>query len=161
MSLGLANPSLYGLRALYERREFIADLARTKKSLSAAEVRQLRRALFEEAGLSRDEAAALFELDRAQGACAPEWIAFFVGCVTDLIVWQSRPTGVVNGEQAEWLLAHADAGKTLSAFALLANVVAEAHCAPAWFIDAVRGRAAAPQVQQALAASEAGVSAAL
>ena len=63
--------------------------------------------------------------------------------VTDYIVWQSRPTGLVNGAQAEWLLAQADAGCTLNAFAILVNVLAEADRAPAWLPAAVHGRAAA------------------
>jgi hypothetical protein len=71
------------------------------------------------------------------------WTSFFVETVTDYIVWQSRPTGLVNGAQAEWLLAQADAGCTLNAFAILVNVLAEADRVPAWLPAAVHGRAAA------------------
>jgi hypothetical protein len=152
--MSLANPAkftLFGLSALDERRAVIASLTRAAKNLTAAEVRQLRRAFFEDEGVSRDEACALFDLDRAQNAACPEWTEFFVECLTDLVVWQARPTGIVNGEQAEWLLAEADKSPTLSSFALLANVLAEAHRAPEWLIAAVRKRAETPTIRAALA----------
>ncbi len=161
MSFGAANPCLFGFSALDERSVFIAGLARAGKNLSASEVRQLRRALFEEAALSRDEARALFELDRAQkGARSPEWTEYFVRSLTDHVVWQSRPAGIVDAEQAEWLLEEADAAGTAAALALLANVLAEAHRAPQWFIEAVRARAAAPAIKAALAAAAQGAKAA-
>jgi hypothetical protein len=152
--MSLANPAkftLFGLDALDERRAVIVALTRAGKNLTAAEVRQLRRALFEDEGVSRDEACALFDLDRVQDAACPEWTEFFVECLTDLVVWQARPTGVVNGEQAEWLLAEADRSQTLTSFALLVNVLAEAHRAPQWLVDAARQRAQAPSVRAALA----------
>ena len=151
-----ANPakfSMFGLHALDERRALIVSLARAGTNLTPAEVRQLRRALFEDEGVSRDEAAALFELDRVQNAPCLEWMEFFVECLTDHVVWQARPTGVLNSEQAEWLLAEADRKSSLPGFALLANVLAEAHRAPQWFLDAVRARAQAPAVLAALAAA--------
>ena len=48
-------------------------------------------------------------LDRAAPVKCPEWTAFFVEAVTDHVVWQSRPSGVVNEAQGEWLIARADA----------------------------------------------------
>jgi hypothetical protein len=148
-----AKPSLIGLYEMDERRALILALAKREKNLTPAEVRQLRRALFEEEGVSREEAAALFELDRAQNAACLEWTEFFVECLTDHVVWQARPTGVIAHEQAQWLIDEADKQFSLSGFALLANVLAEAHRAPQWFLDAVRLRARAPEVQAALAAT--------
>ena len=73
---------------------------------------------------------------------APEWTELFVELITDHVVWQARPTGVVSDEQAEWLLAKADECRSLEALAALVNVLAEAHRAPQWFVAAVRARAA-------------------
>jgi hypothetical protein len=143
--------SLYGLEALNERRALIAALARQGRNLTSAEVRQLRRALFEDEAATQDEIAALFDLERVQDAPCADWTEFFIQCVTDHMVWQRRPTGVVMGEQAEWLLAEADRCRALTAVALLANVLAEAHRAPEWLVAAVRGRIEAPEVQAALA----------
>ena len=147
-----AKSSLFGLHALDERLVVIAGLAQAGKNLTPSEVRQLRRALFEDEGVSQEEAAALFELDRAQNASCLEWAEFFVECLTDHFVWQARPTGVLTPEQAEFLLGEADRKFSLAGFALLANVLAEADRAPQWFLEAVRARAQAPAVQAALAA---------
>jgi hypothetical protein len=145
-----AKPNFFGFDAYDERRSVIVGLTRAGKNLTAAEVRQLRRALFEDEGVSREEACALFDLDRAQDACCPEWTEFFVGCLTDHIVWQERPTGVVNGEKTDWLLREAEDAPSLAALALLANVVAEADRAPLALIDAVLARAETPEVRAAL-----------
>ncbi len=126
-----AKISLFGLEALDERRTLISSLAEAGRNLSASDVRQLRRALFEDEGASRDEAEALFDLERAQDAPCAEWTEFFVECLTDHVVWQRRPTGVVVDEQAEWLLREADRCRLPTGAALLANVLAEAHQAPA------------------------------
>jgi len=142
--------SFFGLEALDQRRALIFSLAEAGRNLSAADVRQLRRALFEDEGASRDEAEALFALERAQTAPCAEWTEFFIECLTDHVVWQCRPTGVVAGEQAEWLLRQAESCRLPTGAALLANVLAEAHRAPGWLIGAVRARLAAPEVQAEL-----------
>ncbi len=146
-----AKHSLFGIRAHHGRTDMIGLLVREGKNLTAAEVRQLRRALFEDEGVSREEACALFELDRAQDDSCPEWTEFFVECLTDHLVWQARPTGVIPNEQAEWLLRETDMAPSLNGFALLANVLAEAHSAPHWLVAAARARAQTPVVQAALA----------
>jgi hypothetical protein len=153
----VARYSLHGVEAREggdarsERRELIAALAREGRNLSAADVRQLRRALYEDDGVSREEAGALFELDRAQSAPCAQWTEFFVEILTDHAVWQARPTGQISHEQAEWLLREADVAPSLAGFALLANVLAEAHQAPGWLVDAVRERTQAPELREALA----------
>ena len=120
-------------------------------SLGATELSQLREYFTSIAPMTRTEAEALFELDRVVADKHDDWTSFFVETVTDYIVWQSRPTGLVNGAQAEWLLAQADTGRTLNAFAILVNVLAEADRVPAWLPAAVHGRAAAwPAVAGAL-----------
>ena len=72
--------------------------------------------------------------------------------ITEHVVWQSRPTGVVDKKQAEWLIERADCCASANALALLVNVLSEAQRAPRWFLDAVRARAARnwPGVDQAL-----------
>jgi hypothetical protein len=150
----LAKSQFFGFDALDERRSVIASLTQAGKNLTAAEVRQLSRALFEDEDVSRDEACALFELDRAQDACCPEWTEFFVGCLTDHLVWQTRPTGVADAEQTDWLLREAEDAPSLAAFALLANVLAEADRAPYALIDAVLARLETPAVRAALALAD-------
>jgi hypothetical protein len=143
--------SLYGLEALNERRALIASLVKQGGNLAPAEVRQLRRALFEDEAASHEEIESLFELERGPAAPCAEWTEFLIECVTDHVVWQRRPTGIVIGEHAEWLVREADRCRPLTGVALLANVLAEAHRAPEWLVAVARTRAQAPEVQTALA----------
>ena len=145
-----AKSRFFGFDALDERRSVIVSLTQAGKNLTAAEVRQLSRALFEDEDVSREEACALFQLDRAQDACCPEWTEFFVDCLTDHVVWQSSPTGIANSEQTNWLLREAEGAPSLAVFALLANVLAEADRAPYTLIDAVLARLETPAVRAAL-----------
>lgn len=151
--------SHFGLEASDERRALIGSLVKAGRNLASAEVRQLRRALFEDEGASRDEAVALFELERAQDAPCAEWTEFFIECVTDHVVWQCRPTGIVAAEQAEWLVRETDRCRIVTAAALLANVLAEAHRAPEWLVAVVRARIDSAKAQEAPAPESAAKSA--
>jgi hypothetical protein len=84
----------------------------------------------------------LCAVERAGLANAPEWTEFFVEMIAEHVVWQARPTGIVDEAQAEWLIARADECASVNALAALVAVLAEAHRAPAWFLAAVRARAA-------------------
>lgn len=121
--------------------------------IQKADVARLRDELANGAGVGIAEADALFALERSARDACPEWTAYFVEAITDFVVWQARPTGVVNTPQAEWLIAQADETRTLNAFATLVNVLAESHRVPAWLPATVRGRGAKwPCVAAALSA---------
>jgi hypothetical protein len=127
-----------------------------KGRVGEAELALLREHFAELGAINRTEAEALFAIDREAQEKAADWTTFFVATITDYVVWQSRPTGVVNGVQGEWLLAQADQNRTIEAFAILVNVLAEADRVPAWLPAAVHGRAAAwPAVAGALRFAEA------
>ena len=128
-----------------------------KASISDADVAVLRRDVFSDGAVSRAEADVLFALERAPGGKCAEWTPFFIEAITDHAVWQARPTGIVSAAQGEWLLEQADATRTLNGFATLVNVLAEAHRVPAWFVAAVRARAARgwPGAEAAMAAASA------
>jgi hypothetical protein len=106
------------------------------------DVAQLRREIFHDGAVSREEADALFQVECSIAPTCAEWTAFFVEAITDHIVWQARPTGIVNEAQGEWLLARCDGAASLNGLAVLVNVMAEAHRVPLWFLAAVRARAA-------------------
>ncbi|MDF2114879.1 hypothetical protein PY365_04800 [Roseiarcaceae bacterium H3SJ34-1] len=120
------------------------------------DVARLRRTVFAQASVGRAEAEALFAIERSAVPKCKEWTAFFVEAITDHIVWQVRPTGVVNTPQAEWLIQQADQTRSLNAFAALVNVLAEAHRVPGWLPAAVKGRAGAgwPGLSDALHEAE-------
>lgn len=126
-----------------------------RQNLTPADVGFLKRELSGDKILDRAEAEALFTLECAPNAKCPEWTEFFVEAITDYVIWQMRPTGVVHTPQAEWLLQQADRAKSITALAVLVNVLAEAHHVPVWLEAAVRGRAQAgwPGVDEALRAA--------
>ena len=123
--------------------------------VSALDISWLRREVFADGDVSREAADELFAVERSKAVKAPEWTAFFVEMITEHVVWQSRPTGIVNEAQAEWLIARADEIRSLNALAALVNVLAEAHRVPQWFVSAVRARAQGgwPGVNEALRAA--------
>jgi hypothetical protein len=111
-------------------------------NVSEIDARRLRRE-FATQEISRDAADALFAVEYLGGRKSPEWTEFFADAIVDHIVWQSRPTGIVNDAQAEWLIERADACKSMGALAVLVAVLTEAHSAPEWLASVVRDRAAA------------------
>ena len=111
------------------------------RKVTAMDVAWLRREVFMDGAVSREAADELFEVERARVARTPEWTELFVEMITEHVVWQSHPTGVIDENQAEWLIACADSCTSVNALAALVNVLGEAHRAPRWFLDAVRARA--------------------
>ena len=110
------------------------------RRITSMDVAWLRREIFADGQVTREQAEELFEVERADVATGREWTSLFVELVTDHLLWQARPTGIVNDSKAEWLLARADSCKSANALAALGNVLAEAHRAPAWLGSAVRKR---------------------
>jgi hypothetical protein len=112
------------------------------RRITAQDVAWLKREVFASREVSRESADELFAVVRAEMDNAPEWKEFFVDMIAEHVVRQSEPLGVVNDEQAVWLLARVDECKSVEALAALVNVLAEAHRAPDWFVAAVKERAA-------------------
>ena len=123
----------------------IVDSARVAKSrgeLKSDQIALLNRRLMNGRAIAREEADALFDLDGGGFKKCAEWTECLVNIVTEHVVWQCRPTGILNAEQAEWLLARFDKIPSISALATLVNILAEADRVPLWFLPAVRGRVA-------------------
>ncbi len=138
--------------AVEKSRTMISAMVLGRK-VTAQDVAWLRREVFADGEVTRETADELFAVARAGMNNAPEWTELFVELITDYVVWQSRPTGVVTDEEAQWLIERADACKSIEALAALVNVLAEAHRAPQWFVSAARARAAQwPGVEAALRA---------
>ena len=123
--------------------------------VTSMDVTWLRREVFTGGEVTGELADELFEVERAEIAKTREWTELFVEMITDHVVWESRPTGVISDAQAEWLMERCDACASVNALAVLVNVLAEAHRAPRWFLSAVRGRAAQHWmgVEEAMAAA--------
>ena len=120
-------------------RPIVSALAH-RGSVSPMDVTWLRREVFADGEVSRDMADDLFAVERSNIEKCPEWTEFLVEMITEHVVWQSRPTGVVNESQAEWLIARADECRSIGALAALVNVLTEAHRAPQWLAGAAHAR---------------------
>lgn len=120
---------------------YAAEMMR-KGAVSAAEIAAFRRDCFAERSPSRAEVEALFGLDGSLRPRSQAWAAFLAEVVTDHVVWDSRPTGIVTPADAEWLLRLVDASHTAASFGVLLEVLDHAHQVPAGFTLAVRRRAA-------------------
>jgi len=85
----------------------LADLTSTltnRARIGAEDVLAMRRLVWADASVSREEADALMALNTACPVQAPEWIDYFVEVMTDYIVRQQQPEGYVDQAKAEWLM---------------------------------------------------------
>ncbi len=128
------------------------------RRVSGQDVAWLRREVFAGREVTREAADELFAVARADLDNALEWTEFFVEMITEYVVRQAEPTGVVSEERAAWLLARVDECKSVEALAALVNVLAEAHSVPQWFLAGVKERAAGGwrSVSEALPAATTG-----
>ena len=127
------------------------------REIRPQDVVMLRQLMPVTGAVSREVADVLFEIECSAMPKCTEWTSFFVEAVTAHVVWDMRPTGVINEAQGEWLVHWADKASSVNALALLFNVLSEAHRVPLWFLAVVRSRAGRnwPGVQEArLAALE-------
>lgn len=109
--------------------------------IGASEVAMLRREIFDEGVVGRYEAEILFAIERTRSPACPEWRDFLIEAILDHVLWQMRPSAVLNEAKAAWLIEQVDAARTVNAFAILVLVLDDAERIPAWFAPAVRGRA--------------------
>src|SRR5271165_1925687 len=87
--------------------------------VTAQDVAWLRREVFADGEVTRASAEELFAVAGAGINNSPEWIELFVELITDHVVWQSRPTGVVSDEEAWWMIERADACQSVEALAAM------------------------------------------
>ena len=110
-------------------------------AVSDADLAALRREVLADRCLTLADAEALFALYAAPNHKAEAWTAFFVEALTDFVVWQQRPTGILAEAKAEWLIASAGHHISVTVMALFVNVLAESHSVPVWFLSEVRALA--------------------
>jgi hypothetical protein len=81
--------------------------------VDANDVLALRREVFGQIAVTREEVDLLFRIDEQIPTPSTEWHAFFVEALTDWLVRQQEPAGYVTVEQAEWLIARIDQDRRL------------------------------------------------
>ena len=107
----------------------IIDRAFARERISADDVRELQREVFEHGLTCREDIEVLGALDQAIPAADPSWPTFFITSVVEFVVWTSRPTGYVDEETARWLVTALMPMDRATANAHLAalEIVREAH----------------------------------
>jgi hypothetical protein len=71
--------------------------------ICADDVLRLRRAIYQEGGIDREKAAALFKLNRDQKSHDPAWAEFYVEALSDFFYWREGSDSVLT-EDAERML---------------------------------------------------------
>ncbi len=73
--------------------------------ITADEVLEVRREVFDQLDVTRDEAEAVVALNEQVAGHCREWDQAFAEIVADIVVNQQVPRGYVDDQQAEWLIA--------------------------------------------------------
>ena len=73
------------------------------RTITAEDVLALRRDVFTDSLVNRNEVETIFQLDRDCVEKAEQWTQFFVDALTDHFVWQTDPYGYVNEEGSGYL----------------------------------------------------------
>ncbi len=85
-------------------RFFASRVLRTKR-MDKGDRRTLERVIFSDGVRSRVEAEILLQLARAVKPVDPAWADFVAASIVDFVVWGERPTGYVDPDTADWLVA--------------------------------------------------------
>lgn len=94
----------------------VSAMIAQSRALGPDETLALRRVVWPDGRISANEAAILFELNRASSAPSSEWVDFFVEAITAYVVEQAETRGYVSDENADWLIAAIDQdGRVLTA----------------------------------------------
>lgn len=115
----------------------LADLCTeivARGEVRADDVLALRREVFGEITVTREEVEALFLIDEGAERRTPEWRAFFLEAVTDWLVRQQEPVGYITDAQADWLIARIEADRRVrdrTELELVVRVLELADQAPA------------------------------
>ena len=83
--------------------DVLTDVMKSKK-ITASEVLDLRRALYNDGVAEAGEVDRLFAMDEAATDFDPSWTELFVEAVTDYIIEQVEPQGHISEENANWLI---------------------------------------------------------
>lgn len=137
--------------ALREFKERVLAKGRIGKN----DVRLLQRDLLADGIWSREDAESLIGLDRAVESVHPSWTGWLASAVVDFVVWGARPTGYVDGEAADWIVAAiaGDGAATHRGARIAREICREAHgCDPR--LAALAAGETAPAVAGAAFAAE-------
>ena len=87
----------------YEHARPIAELIE-KKRVTDADVLRLRRDVYGDGVVNREEARDIFALDHLVADKPESWREFFVEAIADYLVEREAPRGYISSANAEWLI---------------------------------------------------------
>jgi len=110
-------------------------LARVRQSgrVSAEDTQAVRRIVYPDMYVDKDEVEALFAIDETAHRRDPQWVSFFLEALSDFLVRQTNPIGYISEANARWLMKHIDRDgevKTETELMLLVKILEEADHAP-------------------------------
>lgn len=120
-----------------------ADLARRVAAdgqISAEELFSLRQLGWGDGKIYREEAEAIFEINRALDRPDAEWVDFFVEAIGEFVLNGTEPRGMCDDEEARWLIGAIDRDGRLDTMAeleLLVRVIERAQNVPEFLKDYV------------------------
>ena len=108
---------------------FMAQLM-SSSCITAQNVLELRKNVFDDGVMTRGEAQMLLNLDRTCADKCPEWTPFLNEAIADYIVNQERPSGYISQDNAVWLQNTLAVDNSETAIGVLVHVLDRAKSAP-------------------------------
>jgi ketosteroid isomerase-like protein len=102
-------------------------------AVTPEDIRSLRQLGWGDGKIHREEAEAIFALNRELEQPGPEWVDFFVEALGEFVINGTPPRGHVDDQEAEWLINALDADGRLESMAeleLLVRVMERAQNVP-------------------------------
>ena len=81
---------------------------KAKKAIGADDVLALRKTVWPDGIIGRDEAETLFEINDLDAQTSEEWTEFFVNAINEYLVNQEFPEGYISEDNAAWLFGRVD-----------------------------------------------------
>ena len=113
-----------------------ADLARAVAAdgdVAPQEIIALRRLGWGDGQITREEAEAIFAINRSIGRPSGEWVDFFVEALGEYVLNGTEPKGMCDEGEAQWLMDALDADgrlETMAELELLVRVIEKARNVP-------------------------------
>lgn len=120
-----------------------ADLAKRVAQdgqISAEELFSLRQLGWGDGKIYREEAEAIFEINRAITNASAEWVDFFVEAIGEFVLNGSEPRNMCDDDEARWLIGALDHDGKIESMAeleLMVRVIERAQNVPEFFKDYV------------------------
>lgn len=111
----------------------LAERVAEDGAVSPAELQDLRQLGWGDGKIHREEAEAIFAINRSLNARSDEWVDFFVEAISEFVLNGSEPRGMCDEDEAKWLIGALDHDGKLDSMAeleVLVRIVEKARNVP-------------------------------